>query len=149
MVFGAAAADPAAGSGGLGNIGGGSLRRMMSKEHDEQSALFQWAALSIGKYPALEMLYAIPNGGHRHKAVASRLKTEGVKAGVWDISLDVARGDYHGLKIEMKAGRNKLQPAQIEWQERYIAYGYKTAVCYSWIDAVAVITEYLQLPIRV
>lgn len=118
-------------------------------EHDEQAALFEWAEWNIANRPELEMLYAIPNGGHRHRATAARLKAEGVKAGVWDVALDVARGDWHGLRIEMKYGRNKLQPAQVEWQERYHAHGYKTAVCYSWLEAVKEITEYLSLPARV
>jgi hypothetical protein len=117
-------------------------------EHDEQAALFQWAAMQQSVYPALEMLYAIPNGGHRHQATAARLKAEGVKAGVWDVALDVARGDWHGLRIEMKFGKNKLTTEQLRWKARYRCYGYKTAVCYSWLEAVAVIEEYLHLPIR-
>jgi hypothetical protein len=72
------------------------------------------------KYPALRMLHAIPNGGHRHKATAARLKAAGVKAGVPDICLPVARGDWHGLYIELKVGKNKLTEAQRRWKDDLI-----------------------------
>jgi hypothetical protein len=48
------------------------------------------------------MLFAIPNGGARHKAIAGKLRAEGVRAGVPDICLPVPRGEYHGLFIELK-----------------------------------------------
>ena len=52
-------------------------------EHHEQCALFAWLRL---QWPDLDRVsFAIPNGGHRHKAVAGKLKAEGVKAGVPDI----------------------------------------------------------------
>ena len=50
----------------------------------EQQALFDWAKIS--GIPDLDLLHAIPNGGHRNKATAGRLKAEGVKRGVPDIS---------------------------------------------------------------
>ena len=71
-------------------------------EHEEQVALFQWAAANEAQYPSLAMLAAIPNGGYRPMTTAAMLKAEGVKAGYPDILLDVARGPYHGLRIELK-----------------------------------------------
>ena len=75
-------------------------------EHDEQSAIFEWAALMQGAYPELGLLFAIPNGGKRDKATAGKLKAEGVKAGVPDMCLPVSNGKYHGLFIELKVGEN-------------------------------------------
>ena len=112
-------------------------------EHSEQAALMEWAELQEGIYPELEMLYAIPNGGQRHIRVAQKLKSEGVKAGVWDLSLDVPCNGYHGLKIEMKFGKNDLTDDQKVWQKRYKEYGYKTLVCWSWLEAARGILEYL------
>ena len=66
-------------------------------EAQEQMTLFSWAAMQSGKYPELNLLYHVPNGGSRHKAEAGRLRAEGVKAGVPDLCLPVARGQYHGL----------------------------------------------------
>ena len=110
-------------------------------EHDLQVAVFEWAANS--GIPELDMMYAVPNGGHRHKAVAGRMKAEGVKAGYPDINLDVMRGGYGGLRIELKVGRNKPSQAQREWLARLDAQGYKTAVCYDLAQVQAVIVDYL------
>ena len=87
---------------------------MKDEESQNQQALFRWAELSLSKYPGLEMLYAIPNGGYRNKITAARLKREGVKAGVLDINLDVAGHGYHGLRIEMKSKKGYLTKAQGE-----------------------------------
>lgn len=112
-------------------------------EHDEQVALMRWAKTNENNYPELAMLYAIPNGGKRHQGTARKLRAEGTKAGVWDLSLDVPRDNYHGMKIEMKFGRNGLQPEQEWWGDMYAMYGYYTAVCWSWVDAASAILIYL------
>lgn len=110
-------------------------------EHDLQVAVFEWAANS--GIPELDMMYAVPNGGHRHKAVAVRMKAEGVKPGYPDINLDVMRGGYGGLRIELKVGRNKPSQAQLEWLARLGKHGYKTALCYDLEQAQTVIVDYL------
>lgn len=48
-------------------------------EAQEQMTLFSWAAMQSGKYPELNLLYHVPNGGSRQKAEAGRLRAEGVK----------------------------------------------------------------------
>lgn len=45
-------------------------------EAQEQMTLFSWAAMQSGKYPELNLLYHVPNGGSRHKAEAGRLRAE-------------------------------------------------------------------------
>lgn len=113
-------------------------------EHDEQAALFQLAALEQAKLPDLDMLFAIPNGGARHKGVAGKLKAEGVKRGVPDVCLPVARCGYHGLYVEMKrqAG-GELSPAQREWIRRLRANGYAVAVAHGVDQAWECIRAYL------
>jgi len=54
---------------------------------------------------------------------------EGVKRGVPDVFLPVARGGYHGLWIEMKYGKNKTTSNQKWWLNELKDQGYKTAVC--------------------
>ena len=112
-------------------------------EHTEQVALFEWAAWLELQRPELGLLFAIPNGGHRHKAVAARMKAEGVKAGVPDIFLPVPRGDYAGLFVELKVGKNKPTPAQVEWHALLIEQGYKVVVCWGWQAASVEIEKYL------
>lgn len=118
-------------------------------EHDEQVAVFQWAKLNEGRWPALRWMFAIPNGGQRATITAMRLKAEGVKAGVPDIFLPasvVGWGDiaYSGLWIELKAGSNKPTDTQREWMEGLRGQGYATAVCWGADEAIQVITNYLR-----
>ncbi|BCH55972.1 hypothetical protein RvVAR031_35820 [Agrobacterium vitis] len=117
-------------------------------EHDEQKALFDWAAMSCGRYRGLERLFAVPNGGHRLKAIAGKMKAEGAKAGVPDTCLPVPRGGYLGLYIEMKrrgcGGRalgGRFQE-QVDWQKFLVSQGYAVCTCYGWEEAAAAIKAY-------
>ncbi len=112
-------------------------------EHDEQRALFEWAALSQGEYPELAMLFAIPNGGQRHPAVAAQLKAEGVRAGVPDVCLPVARGRFHSLWIEMKRKPNRTTDAQRDWLDALRRHGHCAVVCWSMSEAQQTIVAYL------
>jgi len=122
-------------------------------EHDEQVGLFQFLETIRAQHEDLQLLYAIPNGGHMSKAQAGKLKAEGVKSGVWDLHLPVGSHDkkklYIGLWIEMKFGKNKLTPNQKTWQGHMEHHGHKCVVCYTWIDAVQAISEYLNLNIKI
>ena len=112
-------------------------------EHTEQVALFQWAKLAQCEHPELALLFAIPNGGHRAKAVAGKMRAEGVQAGVPDIFLAVPRRGYHGLFVEMKFGKNRPTAPQLRWLNRLDKQGYLTAVCYGFDEARSTIIEYL------
>jgi hypothetical protein len=115
-------------------------------EHEEQCALFAWAAAHEAEYPALKLLFAVPNGGYRHAATAAALKAEGVKAGVPDIFLPVPRWDrFHGLWIELKRADRSNGPteAQTWWIEQLRKQGYMAVVCYGAQEAIHVIRHYL------
>jgi len=112
-------------------------------EHDEQVAVINWTKYHLGQWPELEYLYAIPNGGKRHKRTAARLKAEGAKAGVSDLHLPIARGSDIGLWIEMKFGKNKPTKSQIEWIEAMRTQGHRAEVCNGWEEAVKVLEEYM------
>lgn len=107
---------------------------MNNREHREQVALFRWAQLQRKAHPELALMFAIPNGGKRSISVAAKLKAEGVKAGVPDICLPVARCGYHGLFIELKAGDNNATDNQQRWLDDLTAQGY-CAVCLTGWDA--------------
>jgi hypothetical protein len=117
-------------------------RTYAPSESEEQAALFEWAKWRVNIYPELKLLYHIPNGGKREKATARRLKTEGVKPGVPDICLPVARRGYHGLYIELKA-RGKPTAGQLEWIDALNEQGYAAAVCCGMRAAVDLILKYL------
>jgi predicted RecB family endonuclease len=93
-------------------------------------------------YPILKWIHAIPNGGHRHVAVAKRMKREGVKAGVLDICIPVPVDEWAGCYVEMKFGKNTLTDNQKAFIEA-IKGTHKVCVCYSWVDAARAIGDYL------
>lgn len=114
-------------------------------ESQEQQLLFEWAALAAGRWPELALMYHIPNGGSRSKAEAGRFRAEGVKAGVPDICLPVARGGYHGLYIELKRVKGgRVSPAQQGWIAALRDQGYCACVCKGWDDAAHIIKAYLE-----
>ena len=97
--------------------------------------------------PDAGLAFAVPNGGDRHPAVAAKLKAEGVKSGVPDIVLPVARGGYFGLIIEMKrqtGGRTSTN--QNRWIKDLEAQGYAVHIARGWISAKEIIEEYLAAP---
>lgn len=130
--------------------------RPNNAEHQHQCALVAWAyrckipphptvvpGSSVGSY-----LFAIPNGGHRSKATAGKLKAEGVKAGVLDMLLPLGRSGFLGLWIEMKApGKIRtVSKEQRDWIDRMALAGYAVEVCDDWITAATVIARYLGVP---
>jgi hypothetical protein len=117
-------------------------------EHDEQSALIAWAAVMATRYPELNNLFAIPNAGKRSFGAARYYQDEGMKAGVPDLFLAVARRVgprtwQHGLFIEFKYGRNDITPIQQDWIIRLQRQSYGVYVCHSLEDAKQVICPYL------
>ena len=120
---------------------------MNDLEHQHGVALMDWVKLNIGRWPCLNLFYHIPNGGPRSKAAAGKLKAEGVKAGVSDYHLPVAFGGYIGLWIELKTESKNSRPTrdQIEWQERCRMYGHRAEIAVGWVEAAAIIRDYLTL----
>lgn len=96
------------------------------------------------------LLIHIPNGGSRKNAYEGwRLKEQGVRAGVSDLLLPVARQGFHGLWIEFKAAPPNdaaVSPAQREWVESMRKEGYRAEICLGVAQALAVITDYLAKP---
>nr|DAS18913.1 MAG TPA: Nuclease [Caudoviricetes sp.] len=116
----------------------------MQIEALEQCALFEWAEYNSIRLPELKLLYHIPNGGFRNKAEAAHLKRQGVKAGVPDLCLPVARKGYNGLYIELKAGKNKATDNQKSWLLQLSQQGYFTCLCYGWQQAAKTLESYLK-----
>lgn len=120
--------------------------RKAPTEHAEQVALFSALESHAAAHPELRLAFAIPNGGFRHKRTAAMLQREGVKAGVPDIMLPVARGGYHGLFVELKRAnrRNHATDNQRQWLDNLAAQGYATAVCYGADEALGVFLRYVE-----
>lgn len=113
-------------------------------EHEHAKYLMLWAGYVEINCPHVSLLFAIPNGGHRKKGEAGKMKAEGVKAGVPDYFLPVARGKYHGLFIELKTVKGKLSKPQKIWKMELEEQGFKVEVCHGWEAAAKAITNYLK-----
>lgn len=117
-------------------------RRATPTEHQIQVAVFDWRAMMLPQIPQLALLHAIPNGAKlpfRKKLMptgrvvrvcpqADYLKREGLTPGILDVAWPVARGCYHGLYIEHKAGRNPLSDDQERIAAMLSGEGYKVVV---------------------
>jgi hypothetical protein len=103
----------------------------------------QWAALAKARNPELDLLYAIPNGGDRHPAVASKLRAEGVRAGMPDYHLPVARGGWHSLYIELKTLTGRASREQVAMMRKLEAAGNRCMVARGWIEARDALLAYL------
>lgn len=115
-------------------------------ESDLQEAIITWAHTLEPRYPCLKWLYAVPNGGHRSGREAVGLKRQGVRAGILDLAIDVARGGYHGLRIELKRPGGKCAKPRPE-QADYIAFlkdqGYCARITNDFDECKNIILEYL------
>jgi hypothetical protein len=115
-------------------------------ETDIQQALVKWAELQSKKHPALNLLFAIPNGTHKSShASRAKHKREGLKSGVPDLFLSWPSGKYHGYYIEMKAPKKKPSPNQLIWKDKLERAGYKWEYFDDWEKAKDSILEYLKL----
>ena len=111
----------------------------------EQQWLFRWARMQEGANPELRLLYHVQNEGKRGHAAASRAKAEGLRSGVPDICLPVARGRFHGLYIELKRQKGgRVSEAQAGWIEALREQGYRAEVCHGFDEACELLMAYLR-----
>ena len=114
-------------------------------EAQEQVTVFEWAAYQAHVHPELELLYHIPNGGSRNVIEAYHLRKQGVRAGVPDLCLPVARNGYHGLYIEMKRRKGgQVSVNQKRWLIALQAQGYKAVIACGADEAIRTILSYLE-----
>lgn len=114
---------------------------MRNIEHRLQSACVKWYRLQYRD----NLLFAIPNGGARTAITGAMLKDEGVTAGVPDLLLCKARGEHHGLFIEMKTAKGVLSESQRQMHEDLRSQGYKVEVCRCFDEFKKLVTDYLHL----
>lgn len=112
-------------------------RKRNDLEHKIQVALIDYLAVA-GRRDL--HWFAIPNGGHRHISVASRLKDEGVRSGSPDLVFLLPEGRVAWL--EMKAGKNTLEPEQKAFRDRAQALGHHWAMARSVDEAIPHLTEW-------
>lgn len=123
------------------------------KEHDEQALIISFAEQMVrfGKFPELAGLYAVPNGSllagdNRMRAIQmARLKAEGLRPGVPDLVLPVARRGFNSLYLELKSTRAgaKSTAEQVAWRDWLNAHGNLAVECFGAKQAIDKLTWYL------
>ena len=115
-----------------------SKKREIPTEAQEQIAVVEYC--DAQNIP----VFHIPNGGQRDKACAANLKRQGVRAGVPDLCIPLARLGYHGLYIEMKRRKGyQIRPTQREWLARLNKEGYLARVCAGADSAIELVRQYV------
>ncbi len=113
------------------------------KEDDLQKLCVGWFDL---QYPKLKLnLYHTPNGGQRNPREGAKFKAMGVRAGVADLTLAVARGAWHGMYIELKTPKGVQGQTQKVFQQAVEEQGYRYEVCRSFEEFKGYVTNYLEL----
>lgn len=118
--------------------------KLIASEDDECKALVELVGWKFPEFA--DDFYHIPNGGSRHILEAKKLKLMGVKAGMPDYHLPVARGKFHGCYIEIKRkDGGKLQESQIKKIRRLRELGHYVDVASGLEDAISILSTYLNL----
>lgn len=118
-------------------------------EHSQQVAFFCAVRSLRDDHPCVNFMFAVPNGGERNIAVATRLVAEGVKKGCPDVCLPFPNGKFHSLYLEFKrpgsdgkaAGR--LSKDQIVYHEYLISQNFAVYVVFDYRQAMDRLLEYL------
>ena len=118
--------------------------RVKDEEFQNQKAVIQWWAYAHRGYGLPEFaLMAYPAGGLRTKATAGKLKAQGARAGIPDMSLPLAKGGFGGLVIELKSSVGRTSPIQREVLAWFESIGWRAVVCRSADAAMREIKAYL------
>ena len=113
-------------------------------EHDEARRLSLQVRGHVSQWPELAWFFAVPNGGHRSKTAAAKVKAEGGRPGVPDYLFPVRRGEWVGLALELKRLRGgRVEPEQREWLTHLEGQGWRVEVCRGWSAAWDVLRDYL------
>ena len=115
-------------------------------EDSIQKSILTWAGYMKYKDGTLaDYLVHCPNGGGRSLGEGANFKKMGVKAGYPDLILDIARGGYHGLRIELKKLKgSKTDQAQKERIKMLNAEGYHAVIVKGFDAAIDTIEKYMK-----
>ena len=114
----------------------------------------QRAVAKVLDYSGLTWFHP-PMEGFRNPRTGGPMKAKGMKAGIPDCMIlqpfrkygDVdgfsgqAWQTVNGLALELKVGKNKPTPAQLEWADKLRACSWRVEVCRSMDEVLAVLRE--------
>lgn len=119
-------------------------------EHSEQAMVIAWADRNQDRHPELKWLHSSLNGifipapPSIRARIINHMKAEGMKKGIPDLFLPVARRDYHGLYIELKrSDGGKVRDEQSDFLDFVASQGYYGQVCCGYLEAKETLEWYL------
>jgi len=111
---------------------------MNEHEHEIQKAIAQYLDMRDLCW------WAVPNGGNRNVITAKKLKAEGVKSGVPDITL-IHDGMYYGIEVKKPktdTPKGYLSPSQKEMIRNINKAGGEVGVAYSVQDVIQLLINW-------
>jgi len=108
-------------------------------EHKLQVQCVKWFRYQYPHY----LIFSIPNERKVSPIAGKRFKDAGRVAGIPDLFLAFPSYNYHGLFIEMKSDKGKLNENQKAIQ-KILSINYKVVTCYSFNEFKNVVNDYLK-----
>ena len=120
-----------------------------SLEGQIQVAVFDWIKENEENFPVLKVIFHTPNSFFGTSfGVIMWLKKLGMRKGVYDIIVPIAKNGYSSLWIEIKNVKGKLTPEQKMFSELINTYSDNPTKFEVFFDAdscIKSIKEYLQI----
>jgi len=111
------------------------------EERKLQIKCVKWFRIQYSKY--CELLHHSPNGGSRNVIEAAMFKKMGTQPGFPDLFLALPKSCYHGLFIELKTKKGKLNTKQKNILQKLEQNGYKVEIIRSFEEFVTTINDYI------
>ena len=117
----------------------------MTAEDKIQMQIVEWTQVPAvrEKYPELALLYHTANERKCSVYQGVHFKRMGVKSGIPDLHLPVARKGYHSLYIELKSKNGRLSDSQKWWLDKLSEQGHLCMVCRGPKEAFEQLVRYL------
>lgn len=119
---------------------------MTPTEHQIQSAFFDFIRIKRNSDWRYKLVFAVPNGGQRHPAVAAKMKAEGVTPGVADVLCLYPAHGHCGLCLEFKRPKEKQTEAQREFENYVHTAGYMYQVVRDAEMAIKLVERWFSKP---
>ena len=132
------------------------LQKAVAKLLDSAGMVWQHTANEANWMGLVRRALIAALGASRGVTVAGRIgamvgkwnKENGVKSGFPDVTIFNAPinhdglSDYRGLAIELKVGKNKPTPTQLEWRDKLTGCDWLWVCCYSVDEVLAVLRKH-------
>lgn len=120
--------------------------RRQEPEYLSQCEVVAWARHNQRKYPALRLLYAVPNSGKFPVQYRVKLAKQGLLPGINDLVIPCPGRGFNAMYLEMKAPKGELSDTQKEIHPILREYNNYVVTCYSAESAIQEIIAYLTQP---